>query len=369
MKTSYNRRKFFKVSGAAFAGSAASLSGINSGFAAAATNEEVLADYSPYHRSDLQNVPVYDFHTHIRETPLNASSQGMDEEVKIQVALMDELNIRKTIILCIGKTSQRLAYEYLKRAPERFVVYTDLDFTDMNKRKWSKNMVKHLEDSVGLGARGLKMILGKPRTQEHTMPMDDPRLDPVYAKAGELGFPIAYHSNDPEEFFYAPNRFNFWCGADYIKEKGYSHRLNELVSREELIRQQENMISKHPNTTFILVHMAFLNRQLALLADILERHPNVHLDLSAAVEELGRSPKESAAFMTYYADRILFGTDGNNTSDWNAFRHRHFIALETDLDNIQGPYRRSWNIQGMNLSKEVLEKIYYKNAEAMLANM
>jgi uncharacterized protein len=367
MKTNYDRRKFFKVSGAAVAGSAAALSGINFGFIPANASELATAGYTPYHRSDLQGVPVINVHTHLtRSGPENATTEQLNAEVKNHLKLLDKMNIRKVVILCIRKTDERVAYHYSKTAPDRFIVFIGMDFSDLDKPGWSDSMVQRVEEHVRQGARGIKLWLGA-RGQENAMPMDDPRLDPVYKKAAELGLPIAIHCNDPEEFYYPPNKFNFWTGADYIKEKGFSDRLDQVVSREDIVRQIRNMLSKNPNTTFILVHMAFLSRQLALLADILDRHPNVHLDLSAAVEELGRSPKESAAFMTYYADRILFGTDGNNTTAWNAFRHRHFIALETNLDNIQGPYRRSWNIHGMNLSKEVLEKIYYKNAEAMLA--
>jgi uncharacterized protein len=368
MKEKLNRRKFFKVTGAAVAGSAAALSGVNYGFAPLDKTEQTLADYSPYHRTDMQNVPVINMHTHVRDTENNTTTEGLDAEVKSRLAVMDKMNIKKDIILVSSRDKgERIALHYLKTAPERFIYYPGLDFNEMDKPDWPDKMVRHMEENVRIGARGLKMILGKPRTQEFCMPMDDPRLDPVYARAGELGLPIAYHSNDPEEFFYPPNRFNFWCGGEHQKDKGFADRLHELVSREELIRQQENMISKHPGTTFILVHMAFLNRQLALLADILDRHPNVLLDLSAAIEELGRSPMESAQFMTYYSDRILFGTDGSSHTDWEPFLHRHFICLETDEDNLQGPYRRAWNIHGLNLPKDALENIYYKNAEKLLA--
>lgn len=226
---------------------------------------------------------------------------------------------------------------------------------------------------VSAGARGLKFELGKP--DMHWMPMDDPRLDPIYDKAEKLGIPIMYHSNDPEDFFYPVNQFNFWLGVNQGKtgcEQGYWGRREQVVSREQLICERENMLRKHPNATFILAHLGFLSRQLPLLSDILERYPNVYIEVACALEELlGRSPEESAAFMTFYSHRILFGTDGGinsmTQSSWKTFLDKHFAILETDRDELPSPYTRSWKIHGLNLSREVLERIYYKNAEELLS--
>jgi uncharacterized protein len=368
MKTNYDRRKFFKLSGAAAAGGAAALSGINYGFNSVNASDLTMADYTPYHRRDLQGVPVINVHTHLmRSSPENANSDQLNAEVKNHLKLLDKMNIRQVVILCISKSDERVAYHYQKFASDRFIVFFGLDYTDKDKPGWTGSMLKRLDEQVRLGARGIKLWLGA-RGQEDKMPMDDPRLDPVFKKAGEMNLPIAIHCNDPEEFYYAPNRFNFWTGADYIKEKGFSDRLDQVVSREGIVRQITNMLGKNPDTTFILVHMAFLSRQLALLADILDRFPNALLDMSAALGELGRSHKESNAFMTYYQDRILFGTDGNNlTTDWEPFLHQHFLVMETNMDEIWAPYKRSWPIHALNLPKDTLEMIYYKNAEKLLA--
>jgi uncharacterized protein len=339
----------------------------------------------PGHRKDLMNVPVINMHTHPLRTLGDAlSTEEMDKELKLRVAAMDESGIRKTVLLCIGFEtnkapnlsqlgSEREAFYFLKAEPERFVVYTTVDFSQMNSPDFTAKAIEHLENTVRAGARGLKFELGKP--DMHWMPMDDIRLDPIYDKASELGIPVMYHSNDPEDFFYPVNQFNFFLGANKGKagsEQGYWERQEKFVSREQLFRERESMLRKHPNTTFILAHFGWLERQLPLMADIFDHYPNVFVDVSSAITALGRSPKESAAFINYYSKRILFGTDfgGNSMTQiaWKTFMDRHFTILESDQDNLPAPVdNKAWKVHGLNLSKEVLERIYYKNAEELLA--
>lgn len=339
----------------------------------------------PHHRADLGNIPVINMHTHPLRTRGDALSfDAMDKEVKIRVAAMDESGIRKTVLLCMGfetnkapnlsqSGSEREAFYFLKAAPERFIVFTTVDFSQMNAPDFTANAIKHLENTVRAGARGLKFELGKP--DMHWMPMDDPRLDPIYDKAAELGIPIMYHSNDPEDFFYPVNQFNFFLGNNKGKpgsEQGYWGRLDKFVSREQLLKERENMLRKHPNTTFILAHFGWLERQLPMLADIFDRYPNVYVEISSAITALGRSPKESAAFIAYYSHRIMFGTDfgGNSMSQsyWVTFMDKHFALLETDQYELTAPVdNKAWRVHDLNLPKVVLEQIYYKNAEELLA--
>jgi uncharacterized protein len=346
-------------------------------------NTKILNVTKSKHRADLGNVHVINMHTHPLYTLGDTLSiEALDKELKLRITAMDESGISKSVLLSMGfetnispnlsqAGSERESFYFLKSAPERFVVYTTVDFSQMNSPDFTAKAIEHLVNTVRAGARGLKFELGKPGM--HWMPMDDPRLDPIYDKAAELGIPVMYHSNDPEDFFLPVNQFNFWLGkkVNTGTDQGNSERQEKSVSREQLIRECENMLHKHPNSTFILAHFGFLSRRLPLLADIMERYPNVYLEVACALEELGRSPKESVAFMTLYSNRIMFGTDGGikpqTQTWWKTFLDRHFAILETDLDDLPAPYTRSWNIHGLNLPKDILERIYYKNAEELLA--
>jgi predicted TIM-barrel fold metal-dependent hydrolase len=72
-------------------------------------------------------------------------------------------------------------------------------------------------------------------------------------------------------------------------------------------------------------------------------------------------------FMIEYADRILFGTDAGTwktseeTNKKAEAYNRAFRILETD-EMVEGSFFSNEPIKGLNLPREVLEKIYYKNA-------
>ena len=124
--------------------------------------------------------------------------------------------------------------------------------------------------------------------------------------------------------------------------------------------EQQNLFRKHPKTTFIMAHLGWFGNDLKRLGEILDELPNVNTEIGAVLAELGRQPRNAHAFLVKYQDRVLFGKDSWNPSEY----HVYFRTLETD-DEYFDYYRRrhaNWKIYGIDLPDEVLKKIYYKNA-------
>ena len=73
--------------------------------------------------------------------------------------------------------------------------------------------------------------------------------------------------------------------------------------------------------------------------------------------------------MIQYADRILFGTDAGPNLDMYRLYYRF---LETDdeyfnYDVAEIPRQGRWRIHGLFLPEDVLEKIYFRNAERIIS--
>jgi ferredoxin-NADP reductase len=62
-----------------------------------------------------------------------------------------------------------------------------------------------------------------------------------------------------------------------------------------LIRARDRLLQRHPNTTFMLPHVANYPEDLAYVSDLLDRCPNAYLDCSARMDELGRQPYSARA--------------------------------------------------------------------------
>src|SRR5205814_2030500 len=83
--------------------------------------------------------------------------------------------------------------------------FTNVDFTNIDDPGWSANAAKILEEDVKAGAMGLKIYksLGlqyKDKSGKR-IAIDDPRIDAVWAKCGELGVPVLIHAADPKQFW------------------------------------------------------------------------------------------------------------------------------------------------------------------------
>ncbi len=123
--------------------------------------------------------------------------------------------------------------------------------------------------------------------------VDDERLAPVFDKAAELGIPVMFHIADPDAFF--------------LPIDGTNERYEELAahpdwgfhgahfSKRELLDQRDRVIARHPKTTFVAAHVAECGENLGRARQLLEDHPNVVIDISARVSELGRQPYSSRA--------------------------------------------------------------------------
>ena len=304
--------------------------------------------------------PVIDIHNHLRKF----------EDTEKYLKEMDEAGVWKCVSL--DGASKNDFYkthlsESAKVSKERFIVYFYPDFEDIDIPDYGKKEAAKLEQAVKMGCRGLKIfkqlgLVHKDKSGK-LIRIDDSRLDPLWAKCGELGIPVLIHTADPQAFFTPIDEYNerydelashpHWGFSDATKYPG----------KEDLLQQRNNIIERHKNTIFIGAHVANLPEDLGQVSMWLETYPNLYVDFSARISELGRQPYTARKFMIKYQDRVLFGSDTAPNAE--AYRI-YYRFLETDdeyIDPSGGHHLQGrWAIYGLYLPDEVLEKIYNKNA-------
>jgi predicted TIM-barrel fold metal-dependent hydrolase len=243
---------------------------------------------------------------------------------------------------------------------------------DVHKPGFGVRMADKLTEAVRQGAAGVKLTkelgLHLKDLDGNLLKPDDPRFDPVWERAGELKVPILWHCGDPAAFFLPFDEKNERWEHLYRKPE---YRLDGpgMPTLLELLDARNRVIARHPKTTFICAHMGDSPENLAQLAGWLDQSPNMNVEISARLGELGRQPYSARKFFLNYSDRILFGTDTNvaRTADLTP----HFRFLETWDEYF--PYSPSafppqgfWNIYGIGLPDEVLKKVYHENAERLI---
>lgn len=304
--------------------------------------------------------PVIDIHNHLRD--LDKTEHYLKE--------MDEAGVW----ICVGLDGLSKDDFYKKHlevshsvSKERFHIYFSPDFSKIDEPDFGEKEAQKLEEAVKMGIRGLKIFkslgLGFKDKSGEYIRVDDPRIDPIWAKCGELGIPVMIHVSDPKAFHAGPvDRFNERYD-ELANNPEWSVYGDKFPSKEEILEQRNRVIARHPNTIFIGAHVATFPEDLGRVSMWLEKYPNLYIDINARISELGRQPYTARKFMIQHQDRILFGTD----TPPNAESYRvYYRFLETD-DEYFDPtpahkQQGRWMIYGLYLPDEVLEKIYNKNA-------
>jgi predicted TIM-barrel fold metal-dependent hydrolase len=313
----------------------------------------------PEHLVTRARYPFIDVHSHQRTASMTA------EDVDKLVAEMDKLNMGVMVNLSGGSgDSFRQGLARLReRHPGRFVQFANVDFSKIDEPGFGEAAARQLEADVRAGAQGLKIFknLGMftKDASGRRVPTDDPRLDPIWAKAGELGIPVLIHTGEPMAFWLPHDRFN----ERWLELKEFPNRRRdspEFASFEQTMAEQHNLFRKHPKTVFINAHLGWLGHDLARLGRLMDELPNMVTEIGAVLYDLGRQPRAARELLIKYQDRVLFGKDSWAPEEY----HPYFRTLET-ADEYFPYYRKRhafWRLYGLDLPDEVLRKIYYKNA-------
>jgi predicted TIM-barrel fold metal-dependent hydrolase len=309
----------------------------------------------PEHRPTRASFPFIDIHAHLRNGADEAQSASY-------VADMDAMNMAIAVNLS-GRSGAELKEginNLAERHPGRIVLFANVDFDGMDEPDWTARTVARFEEDVRNGARGLKIFKNLGMYVEDAngrVATSDPRIDPIWAKAGELGVPVLIHTGDP-----AP----FWSPRDSLNERWLELKQRPRRMRppepsfEQIMGEHWDMIRKHPETNFISAHMSWLANDLGRLGQLLDELPNMYVELGAVLAEIGRQPRAARAFLIEYQDRVLFGKDSWAPEEY----HVYFRVLETadEYFDYYRPRHAHWKIYGVDLPDEVLRKIYYENA-------
>jgi predicted TIM-barrel fold metal-dependent hydrolase len=312
--------------------------------------------------------PVIDMHNHLGGGK-NALTPAV---VKRYLTEMDEAGVR-TVVNLDGYWDSRLkeTLAALDEAhPGRFLTFALVDFSGIDDDDWSAREARRLEEGFKAGAKGLKFHkyfgLSTRYKSGKLVPVDDPKLDPIWETCAKYNRPVVIHIADPAAFFTPLDRFNErW--HELNQNPGWLFFGPRFPDRQVLLDQLHRVIGKHPKTTFINTHFGNNAEDLASVARKLDQYSNMYVDIDARISELGRQPYTTRRFFLKYQDRIMFGTDTKPNRESYRIYYRFLETDDEYFDSTPSHHRQGfWNIYGIFLPPEVLEKVYRTNAERVL---
>lgn len=326
-----------------------------------------------YSKEDFRKIKKFDTHIHIN-TEQTAFIQLAKEN---NFQFLDIIDDRPFGLPMAGQES--IAFKHLKSYPEQMKVATTFSVHDFDNPNWTEKTINALKESIQKGARAVKIWKNigmdlRDKNGKFVM-VDDPRLGKIFEFLEKNKIPLIGHNGEPRDCWKPLDEMTF--SKDYYGAHPEYHMFlhPEYPSYEQQITARDNLLGKYSELKFVGAHLGSLEWSLDELAIRFERYSNLCVDLSRIsnlkLHALNNWEK-TRNFFIKYQDRLIYGSD------------KAINTVENE-DKLIQDIRKSWiddwiffvsadkitlsgfgDLYGLNLPKDIVDKIYYKNAESWL---
>jgi hypothetical protein len=341
-----------------------------SGAEVAAETEETAY----YTGEDYVSVKKFDSHIHLNTDDTTFIKQAERDNLRMLV-IVDDRPFGITM-----EHQQKIIRKQLKVFPEQLFYATTFSVKNFNQPGWQEETLAYLQDSFDKGAIAVKVWKNigmdlKDGNGKFVM-IDHPKFDTIINFLEKNNITLIGHLGEPRECWLPLEQMIFHKGYYESHPEYHMYLHPEYPSYEDQINARDNMLEKHPNLRFIGAHLGSLEWNLDELAKRLDKYPNMAVDLARMTDLNYHAMKDwqkTRDFFIKYQDRLLNATDiqvrtpedpaAMNRGHHNS-RLQHWKFFTTDetfpMPIIEGEYK------GLKLPKEVVDKIYRKNAERWL---
>ncbi|MEK6480914.1 amidohydrolase family protein [Catalinimonas sp. 4WD22] len=339
--------------------------------AACGQNNENEAYYSI---DDFDQVEKVDVHVHIRTERDAFVEQAQKDNFKLLTVVVDHS-------AGIQDVREQFKYGMLQANahPDDIACVTAFSMKEWDAPHWTQQTLAWLDSCFEAGAIGLKVwknIGMVQRDKDGALVMiDDPKLDTIFNVLTQRNIPVMGHLGEPKNCWLPIEQMSTNNDKRYFTNNPQYHMYKhpEMPSYEEQIAARDRMLEKNRELTFIGAHMGSLEWSVDELSKRLDQFPNMSVDMAARMGQMFYQTQENREkvrdFFIKYQDRLLYATDMGDEGeeskeelqqsmhhtwlrDWQYFTTED--SLSSDL--IEGKF------QGLRLPREVVDKIYSKNA-------
>jgi alpha-galactosidase len=277
---------------------------------------------------------------------------------------------------------ERDAAALARAYPDRIAFAASFDASGSAAPGWLARVERGLEAAFADEAVAVKVWKDVGMQQRdpdgRAVTIDEGRFDPLFDWLAARRVPLLGHQGEPKNAWLPLEAMTIRGDREYFAEHPQYHMAGkaEWPDYEAQIAARDRLLDTHRDLAFVGVHLASLEWDVDRIADFLRRYPNASVDLAARLSHLelqaSRDREKVRRFFIEFQDRILYGSDlargrGQPDAEFAAEAHAGWLAdwrflaggetlTSTEFD---GPF------QGLALPREVLEKVYGRNARRL----
>lgn len=329
-----------------------------------------------YTEADFPGVKKIDAHVHDNSDStvfVDAAARNGFRLLSINVDYPDFIPLEKQV---------RCAEVHLQNHPGVFAYAASFRMAGWDDPDWVERTIAHLDSSFAQGAIAVKFWknIGMVHRDAggNLVMIDDRKFDPIIAHLVQKDIAVVFHCGEPRDCWLPVEKMMSNDMKEYFSHHPQYHMVlhPDMPSYEDQIAARNTLLGRNPRVKFIGAHLGSLEWSVDELAKFLDAYPNATVDLAARMDYIQiqsqKDPGKVYKFFTTYQDRIVYGSDliVNPQDDPKVVKEQlqakwlsDWKYLTTDgtmnLSNIVG------SLKGLALPKEVIDKIYCKNAEKL----
>lgn len=256
---------------------------------------------------------IINCHTHLPKDDPTGYSADINDLIKD----MENAGIEKSVILA-GEKHDIPIKELISSIGDdkRFAIVYTLNILE-NLRRQEKEIENLFKNNL---IRGVKILLG----YDYIYP-DDKRLNRIYKLCEKHDFPVIFHTGD------------LLAGAVERPKLKYAHPINI-----------DSLAVDRPDLKIIIAHIG--NPWIIDAAEVIYKNKNVYGDLSG--------------FFLDFKDKNYVNFIRNKVNEFISYASGNKLLFGTDFPLANGLEYIKF-VKSLNLSKEVLEKVFYDNARSL----
>ncbi len=335
------------------------------------------ADEQYYSESDFHNVKKFNSHVHISIFDSNFVKQGASDNFRLLT-----INVASPSASPIDK-QQAVALRLVKAFHENILYATNFSVDSFNAADWQQKTLDYLKASFEKGAIAVKVWKNigmelKDRNGKFVM-IDNPVFDPIIDFIEKNNITLIGHLGEPRNSWLPVNQMTVSGDKNYFAAHPQYHMYlhPEYPSYEDQVNARDHMLEKHPNIRFIGAHLGSLEWNVDELAKRLDKFPNMAVDMAERISHFQYQAvtnwQKVHDFFIKYQDRLIYATDegvraNSNPAEVSKLAHenwlRHWKFFASGEKMKVPKVEKEFN--GLKLPKEIVDKIYLKNAEKWL---